>query len=167
MRKKGASWWNYQSRIPNMRFSAYYLLSSAEAASNLSRYDGIKYGCRSQHGSTYEDLIRHSRSEGFGPEVKRRILLGNYALSSGYYEEYYKKAAQIRACLRRAYGQALEQCDVLLMPTAPETAYKIGSRSTTRYGCIRRINVPYLQISQVCPRSQSPADMTKTGCRLA
>lgn len=107
---------------------AYYLLSSAEAASNLSRYDGVKYGYRSQHGSTYEDLVRRSRREGFGPEVKRRILLGNYALSSGYYEEYYKKAAQIRACLRRAYGQALEQCDVLLTPTAPETAYKIGSR---------------------------------------
>lgn len=114
--------------LPSLEYavSAYYLISSAEAASNLSRFDGIKYGYRSGLGESFNELIKNSRREGFGNEVKRRILLGNYALSSGYYDAYYKNALRIRAQLRTEYAKIFEACDVILTPTAPTTAYKIG-----------------------------------------
>ncbi|MCD8327869.1 MAG: Asp-tRNA(Asn)/Glu-tRNA(Gln) amidotransferase subunit GatA [Ruminococcus sp.] len=113
--------------MPSLKFAipAYYLISSAEACSNLSRYDGIKYGHRSTVGESYEDLIKNSRSEGFGDEVKRRILLGNYALSSGYYDAYYGKAMALKQLIRKEYNDIFEQCDVVLTPTAPTTAYKV------------------------------------------
>ncbi|MCC8192789.1 MAG: Asp-tRNA(Asn)/Glu-tRNA(Gln) amidotransferase subunit GatA [Ruminococcus sp.] len=113
--------------MPSLKFAipAYYLISSAEACSNLSRYDGIKYGHRSAVGESYEDLIKNSRSEGFGDEVKRRILLGNYALSSGYYDAYYGKAMALKQLIRKEYNDIFEQCDVVLTPTAPTTAYKV------------------------------------------
>ena len=108
--------------------SAYYLLSSAEAASNLSRFDGIKYGHRAEYGEDFNDLISRSRSEGFGMEVKRRIMLGNYALSSGYYDAYYKNALKIRQKIRTEYSEIFSQCDLILTPTAPTAAYKIGAQ---------------------------------------
>lgn len=108
--------------------SAYYLISSAEAASNLSRFDGIKYGLRSGLGENFNDLIANSRREGFGNEVKRRIMLGNYALCSGYYDAYYKNATRIRSELKAEYAKIFEECDVILTPTAPTTAYKIGQQ---------------------------------------
>ena len=108
--------------------SAYYLISSAEAASNLSRFDGIKYGHRAKDGDTFNELIKHTRREGFGEEVKRRILLGNYALSSGYYDAYYKNASRIRRKIREEYASIYEECDIIITPTAPETAYKIGQQ---------------------------------------
>lgn len=108
--------------------SAYYLISSAEAASNLSRFDGIKYGYRSKDGDTFNELIKNTRREGFGNEVKRRILLGNYALSSGYYDAYYRNASRIRHKIREEYANIFAQCDVILTPTAPTTAYKIGQQ---------------------------------------
>ncbi len=108
--------------------SAYYLISSAEAASNLSRFDGIKYGLRSGLGENFNDLIANSRREGFGNEVKRRIMLGNYALCSGYYDAYYKNATRIRTELKAEYAKIFEECDVILTPTAPTTAYKIGQQ---------------------------------------
>ena len=108
--------------------SSYYLISSAEAASNLSRYDGIKYGYRSQTGDSYEELIKNTRREGFGNEVKRRIMLGNYALSSGYYDAYYNKAVQIRAKIKEEYNAIFAGCDCILTPTAPTVAYKIGQQ---------------------------------------
>ncbi len=104
---------------------AYYLISSAEAASNLSRYDGIKYGLRGE-GKTYEEMIRDSRNKGFGEEVKRRILLGNYALSSGYYDAYYRKALALKQEIIKEYNDVFEKADVILTPTAPSVAYKIG-----------------------------------------
>lgn len=115
--------------LPDLKYAvaAYYLISSAEAASNLSRYDGIKYGHRSEKGKSYEEIIKNSRREGFGKEVKRRIMLGNYALSSGYYEAYYKKAVEIRAKLKSGLDEIFKTCDFILTPTAPATAYKIGS----------------------------------------
>lgn len=114
--------------LPSLKYAvaAYYLISSAEAASNLSRYDGIKYGYRSKVGDSYEDLIKNTRAEAFGAEVKRRIMLGNYALSSGYYDAYYKKAVQIRGQLRDEYAALFRTCDVILTPTAPSSAYQIG-----------------------------------------
>jgi len=105
--------------------SAYYLIASAEASSNLSRYDGIKFGYRTAEAQNYEQLIRKSRTEGFGDEVKRRILLGTYALCSGYYDAYYKKALAVRQELKRQYAEIFENCDVMLTPTAPSTAYGI------------------------------------------
>lgn len=116
--------------LPSLEYavSAYYLISSAEAASNLSRFDGIKYGLRSGLGEDYNELIKNSRREGFGNEVKRRIMLGNYALCSGYYDAYYKNATRIRNQLIKEYEQIFKQCDVIITPTAPTTAYKIGEQ---------------------------------------
>lgn len=119
-----------QTSMPSLPYavSAYYLISSAEAASNLSRFDGIKYGHRAKDGDTFNELIKHTRREGFGEEVKRRILLGNYALSSGYYDAYYKNASRIRRKIREEYASIYEECDIIITPTAPETAYKIGQQ---------------------------------------
>ena len=116
--------------MPSLEYavSAYYLISSAEAASNLSRFDGIKYGYRAGLGEDYNELIKHTRREGFGDEVKRRILLGNYALSSGYYDAYYKNALRIRRRLIEEYRAIFEKCDMIITPTAPTTAYKIGEQ---------------------------------------
>ena len=119
-----------ETSMPSLPYavSAYYLISSAEAASNLSRFDGIKYGYRSKDGDTFNELIKNTRREGFGNEVKRRILLGNYALSSGYYDAYYKNASRIRHKIREEYAQIFSKCDIILTPTAPTTAYKIGKQ---------------------------------------
>lgn len=116
--------------LPSLKYAvaAYYLISSAEAASNLSRFDGIKYGHRSAQGCTYNELIKNSRREGFGEEVKRRIMLGNYALSSGYYDAYYNKAVKIRGKLKAEYDAILNTCDCILTPTAPTTAYPVGQQ---------------------------------------
>lgn len=113
--------------MPSLRYAvaAYYLIASAEASSNLSRYDGIKYGHRSKVGDTFQELICNSRSEGFGDEVKRRILLGNYALSSGYYDAYYGKAMALKQRISAEYAHIFETCDVILTPTTPSVAYGI------------------------------------------
>lgn len=114
--------------MPSLKYAipAYYLISSAEACSNLSRYDGIKYGHRSKNDESYDKLIKSSRSEGFGDEVKRRILLGNYALSSGYYDAYYAKALALRQKIREEYSEIFKKCDVILTPTTPTTAFGIN-----------------------------------------
>ena len=111
--------------MPSLKYAVpcYYLLACAEAASNLSRYDGIKYGHRTLTAESYEELIIKSRSEGFGEEVKRRILLGNYCLSSGYYDAYYRKAMALRQLIRKEYNDIFEKCDVILTPTTPAVAY--------------------------------------------
>lgn len=108
---------------------AYYLLSSAEAASNLSRFDGVKYGLRGE-GRNFDEMIRDSRNKGFGDEVKRRILLGNYALSSGYFDAYYRKACALRQAIVQQYNDIFSKADVVLTPTAPTVAYKIGSQDS-------------------------------------
>lgn len=115
-------------KMPSLKYGipAYYLIACAEAASNLSRYDGIKYGLRGE-GKSYGEMILDSRNKGFGDEVKRRILLGNYALSSGYFDAYYRKACALRQRIKAEYQAIFELADVILTPTAPETAFKIGS----------------------------------------
>ena len=114
-----------EASMPSLKYAiaAYYLIASAEASSNLSRYDGIKYGHRADVVGSYNDLIIASRSEGFGDEVKRRILLGNYALSSGYYDAYYGKAMGLRQKIREEYAEIFTKCDIIVTPTAPSVAY--------------------------------------------
>ncbi len=114
--------------MPSLKYAiaAYYLIASAEASSNLARYDGIKFGYCTPHAKTYEERITRTRKEGFGEEVKRRILLGTYALSSGYYDAYYKKALYIQDKIKAEYRSIFESCDAMITPTAPTPAYKIG-----------------------------------------
>jgi aspartyl-tRNA(Asn)/glutamyl-tRNA(Gln) amidotransferase subunit A len=108
--------------------AAYYILAPSEASSNLARYDGVKFGYRTPHWSNLRDMYMRTRDEGFGAEVKRRIMLGTYALSAGYYEAYYKKAQQVRTLIRRDFEQVFQQVDVLVAPTAPTPAFKIGEK---------------------------------------
>ena len=109
--------------------AAYYLIAPAEASSNLSRYDGVKYGRRDTDAGSLLDMYRDTRSKGFGPEVQRRILLGTYALSAGYYDAYYKKASQIRTLIKGDFTKAFEVCDVILSPVTPTPAFKIGENT--------------------------------------
>ncbi|MEG2597068.1 MAG: amidase family protein, partial [Oscillospiraceae bacterium] len=117
--------------LPSIDFAlaAYYIIASAEASSNLARFDGVKYGYRSQNFKNLEELYEKTRSEGFGAEVKRRIMLGTYVLSSGYYDAYYKKAKFTQRMIQEQYNDAFKQCDLLLTPTTPDTAFKIGENS--------------------------------------
>lgn len=108
---------------------AYYVISSAEASSNLARFDGVKYGYRSESFTDIESLHRNTRSEGFGAEVKRRIMLGTFVLSEGYYDAYYKKALQVRTLIMRDFEKIFEQCDMILSPVAPTVSYKIGEKT--------------------------------------
>jgi aspartyl-tRNA(Asn)/glutamyl-tRNA(Gln) amidotransferase subunit A len=114
--------------LPNSAhgIATYYLICTAEASSNLSRYDGVKYGFRAPHAESLEEMYERTRSQGFGAEVKRRILLGTYVLSAGYYDAYYRKAQQVRTLIRRDFERAFEQCDVIATPTTPGPAWKLG-----------------------------------------
>ncbi len=116
--------------IPSLKYSigTYYLIATAEASSNLARFDGVKYGYRAKDAATILEMYKKTRSEGFGDEVKRRIMLGTYALSSGYYDAYYKKAQQVRHVIKNDFYKAFEKVDVLLSPTCPNTAFEIGSK---------------------------------------
>jgi aspartyl-tRNA(Asn)/glutamyl-tRNA(Gln) amidotransferase subunit A len=114
--------------LPHSKYgvAAYYLIAPSEAASNLARYDGVHYGHRAANFDGLIDMYATSRGEGFGPEVKRRIMLGNYALSAGYYDAYYLKALKVRRLIRNDFDRAFETCDVLLSPVAPTPAFKVG-----------------------------------------
>ena len=116
--------------LPHTDYSVacYYLIATAEASSNLARYDGVRYGVRKEDGSGLINMYQQSRSAGFGPEVKRRIMLGTYALSSGYYDAYYLKAQKVRTLIRQDFLQAFEQVDLLLTPVAPTPAFKMGEK---------------------------------------
>ena len=109
--------------------SVYYIIACAEASSNLGRFDGIRYGYRTEKFENLKDIYKNSRSEGFGPEVKRRIMLGTYVLSSGYYDAYYKKAQKVRTVIKNSYDELFKKYDLLLTPTSPTTAFKIGEKS--------------------------------------
>lgn len=119
-----------ETSLPHTDYAmpAYYLIAPAEASSNLARYDGVSYGYRGA-GDDIVSMYKHTRSEGFGEEVKRRIMLGTYALSSGYYDAYYLKALKVRTLVKQDYDRAFEQFDVLITPTAPSPAFKIGEKS--------------------------------------
>jgi len=109
--------------------AAYYIIAPAEASSNLARYDGVKYGFRNQEANTLLEMYKTSRSQGFGPEVKRRIIIGTYALSSGYYDAYYKKASQVRTKIVEDYQKAFAACDALVSPVTPAPAWRIGAKA--------------------------------------
>jgi len=124
----GAVWEEISLPHTEYAVATYYLLASSEASSNLARFDGVRYGVRANDPANLLDLYRRSRSEGFGPEVKRRIMLGTYALSSGYYDAYYKKAQQVRTLIKRDFDEAFEKYDLIVGPTAPTTAFKLGEQ---------------------------------------
>ncbi|WP_425440394.1 Asp-tRNA(Asn)/Glu-tRNA(Gln) amidotransferase subunit GatA [Planomicrobium soli] len=126
LEEKGATW--EEISLPHSKYAlaTYYLLASSEASSNLSRFDGIRYGYRTQKAGNLLEFYMNTRSEGFGDEVKRRIMLGTYALSSGYYEAYYKKAQKVRTLIKQDFDKAFENYDVIIGPTTPTPAFKIG-----------------------------------------
>ena len=109
--------------------ATYYIVATAEASSNLARYDGVRYGLRVS-GNTLMDMYRKTREQGFGPEVKRRIMLGTYALSAGYYDAYYLRAQKVRALIARDFSQAFEQVDAIITPTTPTAAFKLGEKTS-------------------------------------
>lgn len=114
--------------LPELKFAlpVYYIIACAEASSNLGRYDGIRFGYKTEHYNGTHDMVCRTRSEGFGDEVKKRILLGTYVLSAGYYDAYYKKAQNLRGTIVKAFDNAFEKCDVILAPTVPMTAFETG-----------------------------------------
>lgn len=128
LKEKGAVIEEFSMPVVDYALSIYYILSSAEASSNLSRFDGVKYGYRSEKANDLNELYENSRSEGFGPEVKRRIMLGTYVLSSGYYEAYYNKALKARTLVINEFNKAFEKYDVIIGPTVPTTAFKLGEK---------------------------------------
>lgn len=116
--------------LPHTEYAVttYYIIAPAEASTNLARYDGVRYGFRAENAASAPEMTLLSRSEGFGDEVKRRIMLGTYVLSSGYYDAYYKKAMQVRTLIRNDFNKAFEQCDVILTPTSPAVAYSMDKQ---------------------------------------
>lgn len=116
--------------MPALKYAlaAYYIITPAEIASNLSRHDGVRYGYRSEESTGLAELYQNTRREGFMPENKRRIMIGNFVLSSGFYDAYYLKAAKARTLLIQEYKKAFEQCDFLLTPVSPSPAFKLGEK---------------------------------------
>ena len=125
----GAEIVEFSLDIAKYCLAAYYIIACAEASSNLGRFDGIRYGYRTKNYDNLEELFVNSRSEGFGPEVKRRIILGTYVLSSGYYDAYYKKAQKVRTLIKNEFDKAFEKFDVILTPTSPTVAFESGTKS--------------------------------------
>ncbi len=126
LKSRGASVEEFSLPVMKYVVPTYYIIACAEASSNLSRFDGVKYGWRAEGYEDLTDLYNRTRTEGFGKEVKRRILLGTFVLSTGYYDAYYKKALQVKAVIKKAYDEAFERYDLLLTPVAPTTAPKLG-----------------------------------------
>ncbi|MGN7232317.1 Asp-tRNA(Asn)/Glu-tRNA(Gln) amidotransferase subunit GatA [Priestia megaterium] len=125
----GATW--EEVSLPHSKYAlaTYYLLSSSEASANLSRFDGVRYGYRTDNAENLIEMYKQSRSEGFGNEVKRRIMLGTFALSSGYYDAYYKKAQQVRTLIKQDFESVFENYDVIIGPTTPTPSFKIGEKT--------------------------------------
>ncbi len=116
--------------LPHTKYAvaAYYVIAPSEASSNLARYDGVRYGFRDKEKKSLIDMYRSTRSKGFGAEVQRRIILGTYSLSSGYYDAYYKKASQVRTLIMEDFKNVFKSCDLILSPVAPTPAFKIGEK---------------------------------------
>ena len=129
-KKLGAEVEEFSLDIAEYALATYYIIACAEASSNLGRFDGIRYGYRTENFSNLRELYRNSRSEGFGPEVKRRIILGTYVLSSGYYDAYYKRGQKVRTLIIDDFKKAFEKCDVIAIPTTPNTSFKFGEKTS-------------------------------------
>ena len=127
LKAKGAIVEEFDLGMVEYAIPAYYIIASAEASSNLERFDGVKYGYRTESYTDLHNMYKKSRSEGFGPEVKRRIMLGSFVLSSGYYDAYYVKALKVKALIKQAYDRAFEKYDIIMGPVAPTTALKVGA----------------------------------------
>ncbi|QQS34675.1 MAG: Asp-tRNA(Asn)/Glu-tRNA(Gln) amidotransferase subunit GatA [Ignavibacteriales bacterium] len=130
LKQKGVAVKEVSLPMTDYTISAYYILTTAEASSNLARYDGARYGYRSQNFSDLNEMYVNSRTEGFGSEVKRRIMLGTYVLSAGYYDAYYRKAQKIRRLIKEDFDHAFSEVDLLITPTTPTTAFKFGEKSS-------------------------------------
>jgi aspartyl-tRNA(Asn)/glutamyl-tRNA(Gln) amidotransferase subunit A len=117
--------------LPHTKYAVptYYVIATAEASANLSRFDGVRYGLRAERAKTLSEMYRETREEGFGAEVKRRILLGTYALSAGYYDAYYRKAQQVRTLLTRDFLAAFAEVDAIVAPVTPTAAFKLGEKT--------------------------------------
>jgi aspartyl-tRNA(Asn)/glutamyl-tRNA(Gln) amidotransferase subunit A len=134
---EGAEWLKAQGAeivevsLPHTKYAlpTYYIVAPAEASSNLSRYDGVRYGHRARGADDIFELYEKSRAEGFGPEVRRRILIGTYVLSAGYYDAYYARAQKLRTLIARDFTEAFKKCDVLLTPATPGPAFAVGEKS--------------------------------------
>lgn len=142
--------------------SAYYVIASAEVASNLSRFDGIRYGYRTGQYDDLKQMYKNTRSEGFGDETKRRIMLGNYVLSSGYYDAYYLKALKVKTLIKNDFDRLFSQYDILLSPTAPTPAFKIGAKSTPLEMYVNDLFTVPVNIAGVTAISV-PSGITKDG----
>jgi aspartyl-tRNA(Asn)/glutamyl-tRNA(Gln) amidotransferase subunit A len=156
---------NIELPLTAYTIAAYYILTTAEASSNLARYDGARYGYRSKESQSLLDMYKFSRSEGFGEEVKRRIMLGTYVLSAGYYDAYYRKAQKVRRLIKNDFDAAFKQVDIILTPTTPTPAFKIGEKSndplemylsdiyttSANLAGIPGINIPYAKTSDGLP----------------
>lgn len=157
LKSRGATIVPIKSKLWEYSIPIYYILATAEASSNLARFDGIRYGVRAKEAKNLIDLYVRSRTEGFGPEVKRRILLGTYVLSSGYYDAYYHQAEKARKMIRDEYRQFFSGVDLILQPTSPSTAFKIGEKAdnpiamyksdlltiAVNLGGVPSLNIPY------------------------
>ena len=128
LRARGAELVDIELPHAPYAISTYYVIATAEASSNLARFDGVRYGFRAEGARDLREMYEKTRSQGFGPEVKRRIMLGTYVLSAGYYDAYYLKAQQVRTLVRRDYDRAFEQVDAVVMPTSPTAAFRIGEK---------------------------------------
>ena len=128
LKKEGAQLVDVSLPHTEYAVSVYYLVATAEASSNLARFDGVKYGMRAQDGANLLDMYKKTRDRGFGAEVKRRIMLGTYSLSSGYYDAYYKKASDVRTLIKSDFDEAFKRCDVIVTPTAPTAAFRLGEK---------------------------------------
>jgi aspartyl-tRNA(Asn)/glutamyl-tRNA(Gln) amidotransferase subunit A len=126
---------DWEVSLPSTPYAlaTYYIIAPSEASANLARYDGVKYGYSYQEGASMWENMEQTRGRGFGPEVKRRIMLGTYALSSGYYDAYYLKAQKVRTLIRQEFDEAFKSYDVLVAPTAPTTAFPIGAKTDDPY----------------------------------
>ncbi|MFI3301524.1 MAG: Asp-tRNA(Asn)/Glu-tRNA(Gln) amidotransferase subunit GatA, partial [Candidatus Gastranaerophilales bacterium] len=153
--------------LPNIKYSIgiYYILATAECSSNLARFDGVKYGYRTPSAENLMEMYTKTRAEGFGPEVKRRIMLGTYALSSGYYDAYYKKAQQLRRLIAQDFAEAFEKADILISPTCPNTAFEIGSKTSDPLAMyLTDIATISANLAGI-PGMSLPADLIKMACQ--
>lgn len=172
----GAEVEEFSLDIAQYSLATYYIIACAEASSNLGRFDGIRYGYRTPEYSNLKELYKKSRSEGFGEEVKRRIILGTYVLSSGYYDAYYKKAQKVRTFVKKQFDENFKKYDVLLTPVAPTTAFEIGSKSNNPIEmyladiCTVSINiasVPAISIPCGVDKNGMPVGMQLIGDRFS
>ncbi|HEX2897799.1 MAG TPA: amidase family protein, partial [candidate division Zixibacteria bacterium] len=165
LEKAGHSFVEISLPLSDKGIAVYYIVACAEASSNLARYDGVKYGLREAGNADLMTMYNTTRAKGFGAEVKRRIMLGTYVLSSGYYEAYYRKASKVRELIRQDFEKAFQKVDLIISPTTPSPAFKIGEKVTdplamylsdiytvsANLACICAISVPFGQVKDGRP----------------